>query len=141
MAAIEVTVEGLPELSRQFDRLSAKLQRRTLRGALRKAGRPVLKEAKRLVPVKTKALKRSLAMKTSVTRTTAVMTVGARKGAKGSPSSRVHLTEKGTAHSAAKPFLRPALVNKKQEALDRFTSALREEIALVTARAAAAGRR
>ena len=85
-------------------------------------------EAKRLVPVRTGALKRSIT--TAVERrrkgqAERVVVIGFKKP----HSRRAHLEEFGTRHSAAHPFMRPALDTKANEALSEMGDELAKGIA------------
>jgi HK97 gp10 family phage protein len=109
------------------------MQNKILRKAVGDASKIVLKTAKQKVPKgETGLLKKSLGRKISVNRRTGrvVAIVGPRTGYKSTkkgkkitklgeqfkaaevnPVRYAHLVEKGTKHSAPKPFLRPALDN------------------------------
>lgn len=111
-----MNVQGLASLEAQLVELGAQLGIKALAQASRRAFKPVLEAAQRLVPVDTGELRD--AIKLSVKKPKdgeSVVVVGLwiGKGAKGSkkiPSvRRWHWVELGTAHMAAHPYLRPAL--------------------------------
>jgi HK97 gp10 family phage protein len=84
---------------------------------LKDAADLVADEARRLVPVKSGALKRSI---TTTNPERSRLRSHANEvfiGFKPPISRRAHLTEFGTVHSAAKPFLRPALDGKAGQAI------------------------
>ena len=133
--AVTVEIEGLRFLAQQLENLEAKAQRKVLRGAVRKAARPVMKEMRAKVPVDEGETKRAIAQSVKVKRSIAHVDIGIRRKAKGRPGSRVHFIEFGTVHQPAQPFMRPALDTKKNEAVKRLGEALKEEIDKVTAKA------
>jgi len=128
VAVIRVVVSGDKQLIRKLQMLAASAQRRVVRPAANKAWTPVNKEAKRRCPVETGALKRSIGKRTQTYPRLGVVRVdvGARTGKKyhtegpdgrmRKPTKYAHWVEFGTAHSSAKPFLRPAFDTKRSEA-------------------------
>lgn len=124
---IEFSIEGAAEMERLLRALGPAVASRVGDKALRAAARPIVAEAKRLVPVRTGRLKRSIAVASERRRkgdNERVVLIGVKP-----PASRIaHLVEFGTAHSAARPFLRPALDGKAGEALDEMGRVLAEGI-------------
>jgi HK97 gp10 family phage protein len=119
-------IEGAKEIEALLRDMGPKVATRIGDKALKAAARPIVKEAKRLVPVKTGRLRRSIT---------------ARKGKSDGPAERsvvigfkppgrryAHLVEFGTSHSAAKPFFRPALDARARDALAAMTEALADGI-------------
>src|SRR5690554_412384 len=110
-------IEGLAALEAKLQELGAELGQKVLTAAARRAMRPVLEEAKRLVPKDTGALRDAITLSTGKPKegeTVAVagLRIGKSKGAKDGrmpPAARWHFVEFGTASQAARPFLRPAL--------------------------------
>jgi HK97 gp10 family phage protein len=94
--------------------------------ALAAAARVIVREAKRRVPVRTGQLKKSIAaIKGRGRASERLVQIGFRPPA----SRRAHFTEFGTSRSAAKPFMRPALDAKAEEALRVMTETLAVGIA------------
>lgn len=151
-------VRGLDALQAQLLELGAELGLKTLAEAARKAFKPVLDDAKSMVPVDTGELRDSL--KLSVVKSGSgdmAIAVGIRIG-KGTgskqarvaaaafgegqlnsrpPARRWHFIELGTAELAPHPFLRPALDKNASRVLE----ALKVEIAKGIARALKKGSR
>lgn len=107
-------INGLDKLEKKLLGLGPAVATRIGADALTAGAGPIIKEMRRLVPKKTGALKRSITSR-------AVK-------AHGSLLSRIigfrspgrfysHLVEFGTSHSAAKPFILPALDGRRQDAL------------------------
>lgn len=96
--------------------------------AVRAGIRVAVREAKRLVPVRTGRLRRSIVgrMSKRARQNERVAVLGFRQPT----SSRAHFTEFGTAHSSARPFVRPALDSQAGKMLE----AMGEELALYIAR-------
>ena len=145
---IDISMLGNKELSRQFDQLEPKVQKRLFRKGVRDAMRPVLKTAKELVPADTGDLRRSLKLragkrKRNVIRMT-VMT-GTReklklpdKGGGYYPMSveAGYFDKRLRRHVAARPYMRPALHKNKQLMLAILGKHVRAAIASSTRRAA-----
>jgi HK97 gp10 family phage protein len=132
---IDVEVAGL---IKQVGLMDTKLRRKILRKAVTNAARPMIKAAKSNLAklARTGLLSLSIGNKVKVyPRTiTAVAIVGARYGFKSKkytaiksgltgktrradPIRYAHLVERGTKHSRAFPFLRPAYAATKQDAM------------------------
>lgn len=81
MAKSGVTLTGDKELDRMFQRLPERVQRKVLRQAVSAALTPVVKVAKRSVPVDTKTLKKSIGKKIKTYKNDGVVwgAVGVRK--------------------------------------------------------------
>jgi HK97 gp10 family phage protein len=91
--------------------------------ALSAAARMIVREAKALVPVRTGDLKRSITYTRSGKgrgSNERLVLVGFRPPV----SRRAHFTEYGTARSAAKPFMRPVLDARAQDALNIMAEVL-----------------
>ena len=126
-----VKVDGIKELRRALDRLPKELQHASESNALREGMKPVLKTARGIAPVQDGLLKKAIGLTVRKGKNGVTARVGARTGFKGrslgfkmvkrgknkgkmterfqDPSKYSHLVEFGTSHSAAKPFIRPAV--------------------------------
>jgi HK97 gp10 family phage protein len=132
-----VKVDGLKELQRALSKLPVELQRASETNALREGMKPVLKTARAKAPTDTGLLKKAMGLTVRKGKNGITARVGARTGFKGrslgfkmvkrgklkgqmterfqDPSYYSHLVEYGTSHSAAKPFIRPAVENNTLE--------------------------
>ncbi len=119
---IDVRVFGEEVVARRLRDLPNKLVRKYVRAAYSKGATILAKEAKRRVPVKTGALKRSITRKIRVNQRQHYALVGADYAI----APHQHLVEFGSAErkrssggstgaSPPQPFLRPALENTKRE--------------------------
>lgn len=118
-------LEGVAELERAMKEFGPRFVNNTSGRALRAMAKPVVQRARELVPVGSGALKKSITTKLHRVRGGArVIDVGF----KTPTSRRAHLTEYGTRHSAAKPFMRPALDEEAQRSLDEMRRVLAEGI-------------
>jgi HK97 gp10 family phage protein len=115
-----VRVDGLRELRRSLAALPAELQRQSESSALREGMKPVLKTARALAPRDSGLLKKAIGLTVRKGKNGITSRVGARTGFRqqvarkgktvtADPSKYSHLVEYGTSHSAAKPFIRPAV--------------------------------
>jgi HK97 gp10 family phage protein len=121
-----VRVDGLKELQRALTKLPVELQRASETNALREGMKPVLKTARATAPSDTGLLKKAMGLTVRKGKNGITARVGARTGFKkqvtrkgksvmADPSKYSHLVEYGTSHSAAKPFIRPAVENNTSE--------------------------
>ena len=117
-------VVGARELERALKALGNEIGEKLLLAALRAGAKPIVKEARRLVPVRTGALKKAIAVIKATKRQRRRGLAGLFIGIKGSPARRAHLVEFGTVHFRARPYLRPALDAKAKEAIERANTFL-----------------
>lgn len=141
MSGFGMTVVGDVALLRKFEALPVKLQKKHGWNAMLKAGRRVVRAAKKRVPKNTGQLKKSLGMKRKLYRRsgTIVAIVGPRTGFRAvvngkphDPAKIAHLVELGHAgpHAAsAKPFLRPAMDETAQSNVVLIASELTKGLA------------
>lgn len=119
---IDVRVSGEEVVARRLRDLPKKLVRKYVKAAYSRGATVLLKEARRRVPEKTGNLKKALIRKIRVNNTQHYALVGPDH----SIAPHQHLVEFGTAKrqrssggstgaSPPRPFLRPALENKKRE--------------------------
>lgn len=133
------------QLQKAFQSLDRSVGPKIARKVLRAGGRPILAEARRLVPVLSGDLKGSLKIRTTVKKYRAIGYVQA-------TAPHAHLVEFGTKphsmkrkekgsffrkrrqHPGArpKPYLRPAFDSKKEQAVARARDILRQSILAVT---------
>ena len=125
-------INGLDETLAAFSLLTGKPARRVLRKAINAGANQVVRRAKALVPVESGTLKRSIGKKvgTSRDKSHVYAVIGPREdqkyvtfidGKKRDPANYVHLVELGTEHSAAKPFLRPAIESTRGEVVSAMS--------------------
>ena len=120
MAVRTSRITGAREMSRVLSKLPPKIGGRVLANAVRAGARVIAKEAKARVPVRTGALKKSIAVRKATGRRASRTGVRVHVGFLKPVSRRAHLTEFGTAHSAAQPFLRPAFDSRAPAALAKI---------------------
>jgi len=144
MATENVEIQGLDELERALLELEAKTAFKTLRGALAKGARPMIKEAKALAPKDTGALAQSIGMFSRKGRAgdrAAVVFVGPKSKSKtaielanskrAKPVKGVfygHMVEKGTVKMQPQPFLRPAFDAMAGRAIGIFANDLKKKV-------------
>lgn len=130
-----VRVEGLAYLNKKLLELEPKLQRKTLGKALKKAGKPVLQETKRLVPVDTGRLRTALKLRSKGPskkrphQQSVSVATPTRKQLKMRADEKGYypaVLEYGSASRKIqpRPYLRPALANQKEQALATLKSEL-----------------
>lgn len=98
--------------------LPINIQKNVMTGATRAGANVVRDEARRLVPVKTQALKKSIGLikRKAKSKTEVTFSITPRKGGKVNVFYG-RFRELGTSTSPAKPFLRPAIENSTDEVL------------------------
>jgi HK97 gp10 family phage protein len=130
---------GLNAIKRKLEELPAQLRRKAYRSALSSGARVIAKAAKRKVGKgESGMLKKSIGIKylPATTRSQALGLVGPKRGNGGiyngklrNPTRYAHLVEKGTRHSAAKPFLRPAMIETQSEVFSKMSAMIERAIA------------
>jgi HK97 gp10 family phage protein len=101
----EITVEGLAALEQALTQLPEKIERNVIRGALRAGSKVFLQEARRRVPIKTGALRKSIRI--SVRRTRSGLVAYTKAGDK--EAFYAQLVEFGTTAHFIKPSKAKAL--------------------------------
>lgn len=133
-AFIDISLLGDKELQTKFRLLPIKVQRKLLRQGMRKAGKLVRDEARRLVPVDTGALKKSLKVRAAIRKRGSfgarIMTgeraeLGIDPGASGYYPAVV---EFGSKTQPAQPYLRAAADAKRDEVFSIMRGAVRDGI-------------
>lgn len=124
---VDFKIEGAAEMERLLKELGPRTASKLGAQALRAGAKPILQEAKRLVPKDTRQLEKAITTKTerqqAMSDTRSVL-IGFRK-----PRSRIaHLLEFGTSKMPARPFMRPALDGKAKDALDEMGKVLGQGI-------------
>lgn len=128
---VTVKIEGLADLNRRLTQLPKAIQGRPLRTAVAAGGRVIQQEAKARVPVDTGLVRdriRVMSMRQEQRNARAEVVVGVRRVEKNTRRTDPfywRFIEFGTRFKPARPFLRPALENKRTEAVD----AIRERLA------------
>ncbi|HKX36646.1 MAG TPA: HK97-gp10 family putative phage morphogenesis protein [Rhizorhapis sp.] len=127
-----VKISGGPELEAALTELGGKIAGRLGTNAVRAGARVIAAAARQKVPVRTGRLKKSIRIFDD--RELSLAKGSERAAYAGTREPYAHLVEFGTAHSAAKPFLRPALDESAQDALDKLTDNLAGGIERETAK-------
>jgi HK97 gp10 family phage protein len=104
-ADLKVNSASVAELQRAMDRLSRQAEGRLARNATMAAARLVAEFARQVVPVRTGRLKASIKARRPKNRRNAKPVTAYANAA----ARYAFIVEHGSAHSAAKPFLRPAV--------------------------------
>jgi HK97 gp10 family phage protein len=137
MASInDKIVIGFTDVRRQLEGLPKSIVNKVVRRAVYAGATVVRNAAREKVPVDTGALKASIVARANKNKkgeisasVGIVRRVYKRGNKKGQQSRRyAHLVEFGTAHSAAQPFMRPAMDTRIDEILDTTAAKMREGI-------------
>lgn len=128
---VNFRVRGMRELAELLNKLGPEIATKVGDSALLAGAKPIVEEAKRLVPKRSGDLHDAIAARAQrkLQDDTRQVFVGILRSAPGSPSSRAHFTEFGTRHSAAKPFMRPAADAKAADAIREIGKALGRGVA------------
>jgi len=141
MTTIKLELNGFKELKEIFEQFPIEVQKSGTLDALKAGAKPMLEEAKSLVPVKSGKLKESLIIQSQKAGVLSVIKILASRKKGG---YHAHLVELGTKphtienvvigdkfykqieHPGAQkqPFLRPALLTKKDETIKIFAESL-----------------
>jgi HK97 gp10 family phage protein len=124
-----IDVIGAPELKAVLAALEPKVAKKLTRQAMRKAQKIVLADAKRLVPVDTGQLKKSLSIRAlKRSRSRFGVSVQTKEGLFKGEQFYGGFIELGTKKMQARPYLRPALYDNEARVREVFAGSLRELI-------------
>jgi HK97 gp10 family phage protein len=124
---VSFELKGAKEMEALLKDLGPRVATRLGDKALRAAARPIVKEAKRLVPKKTGALRKAITAVAS-SRGRAANERLVLIGFKPPVSRRAHFIEYGTSRQPAQPFIRPALDTMADDALKAMAESLASSI-------------
>ncbi len=96
MNGVDFELAGFDQVNKLFKTLPAKLEKRVLMGALRAAGRVIIKDARTRIPDRSGRLSKALGTKTASKRQGATLQVGVIDRGKGADAFYAHLVEFGT---------------------------------------------
>lgn len=122
---LQVSLQGDRELIEKLEGLPPRLTKKLTTSAMRKAAKPILDEAKRIVPVRTGTLRKSIrirALKRSRRRFGVQVITG--EGFFKGKTFYGGMVEYGTSRQAAQPFMRPAAKRKVGEVRRVFNEEL-----------------
>jgi HK97 gp10 family phage protein len=130
-----ISVTGIGSLQRALNRLPDELQKGGESAALRGGAKPITKAARAKAPQDSGQLRKSIGYNVKTIKGKRTARVGARKGWKAEvtrngrtvtadPSKYIHLVELGTSHSAAQPFIRPAVESTRGEVINAMADGL-----------------
>ena len=110
---LKVKIKGMNPLNKLLDALPDAMAKRIVRGALQASAKPIVKQARINVRVKTGNLRDSIgavkAEKRIERRGDIKVVIGARRFGKKYKGAHAHLVELGTKFALPRPFLEPAL--------------------------------
>lgn len=125
----KIDILGGEEMAKNIASLDKALAKKVVRVALRRAAKVSLKRAKELVPVDTGALRDSLRIKVGRIRNDEIkeakvyLTAGRKSGDR-KAGYYAFQVEYGTKHAKARPYLRPAV----EQTREQFAKDIQEEI-------------
>jgi HK97 gp10 family phage protein len=120
----KIRLEGADELNAAFDKLASRTGGILLAQAAAEGAKVLVNEAKRRAPVDTGTLRDGIqAQPTRLQQGRAQFAIGVSKR-----TWYGQLIEKGTRFIAARPFLRPSLDTKAQEATDKVGEVLKQAL-------------
>ena len=131
MAKDGLQILGDKQLAWNLRALPQKVKKKVVGKAMKAGAAVVAKAARQLAPVETGLLKRAIRAKATRNGNGKVYVAGnvAADTPYGfrRPAKYAHLVEFGTRHSAAKPFIRPAMEAKRSAAFDAVAAKARQE--------------
>jgi HK97 gp10 family phage protein len=150
---MKIKLEGINQISQRLEALPQALQKAAEKAVLRAGAVPIRKAAK--VHAKSSKdsglLGKSIGLEVKKAKGITVARIGPRKGMRqkitrtdkrtgrkyeemADPNNYSHLVEYGTSHSAAKPFIRPAIDSSKDQVVDAMAAGLDKHLTRVAAR-------
>ena len=103
----DVTVLGMEEILKKLKKLPERVQKNVLTGAIRASAKPIIKEARRLVPVRSGTLKKSIGVRKRRSKDRKIIKFSIAPLSKKGGFYGMFV-ENGTSKMAAHPFMRPA---------------------------------
>lgn len=153
---VSIALDGLRAMESRLAALGPELQKAAEKAVLRAGAVPIRKAAKRFAKNSkdTGLLMQSISLSVKKTKGVTSARVGPRRGMRkkvtrtnpttgatyeemADPNNYSHLVEYGTSHSAAKPFIRPAIDSAQDEVLSAMAAGLDKHLTRVAARLAA----
>ncbi len=149
---MNVKITGMRELNRTLERLPKELIRSSENAVLRAGAKPIEKAAKAKVTTDTGLLKKAIGIRVKKVNGVNSARIGPRTGFKGKslgkrkdkkgveterfqdPNKYSHLVEFGTSHSAAKPFIRPAIDTAQGQVVEAMGAGLEKHLDRTAAR-------
>ena len=110
-------VTGLDEVLRKLKKLPERVQKNVITGAIRAGAKPIVREAKALVPTKTGTLKKSIGIVKRKSKDKNIIHFSVAPRVK-KGGFYAHFVEFGTVKTSAHPFMRPAFEKKGEESID-----------------------
>lgn len=127
MAEVDVKID-MGDLLKKLRKLPERVQKKVLVGAVRAGAKPIIDEARRIVPKRTGNLAKSIGVNKRRSKGTIVhFSVSPRKGGK-YDGYYGHFVEFGTKKMAPRPFMRPAFENKGEESIDAVRAYMKKRI-------------
>ena len=120
-----IRVRGLPELERKLSSLKPKIERKLLRGALRKTGNKVKKKLRAGTPRRTGLSARRVRLQARVNASQGAF---AKISYRGRTSGIMGMRERGTVRQPARPFFERATAGWERETERDFRDALRQVV-------------
>lgn len=147
---MNVKITGMDSVRRNLRSLPKELMKSAETAVLRAGATPILKASKSMVPKDSGLLKKSLGLRVATLKGQKSARVGPRTGMKqtvsrklpngktiqvlADPNKYSHLVEYGTSHSAAKPFIRPAIDQSEGQVIDAMAAGLDKHLDKVAAK-------
>ncbi len=133
---VSITIEGGKKLDKKLNAMDRRVATKVLKKSFKAAMEPVKAEAKRLVPVDTGALRRSIRIATYKGKdyVGAVVRTGTRKQLKIPANAKSYypaFIEYGSQGERARPYLRSALFKKRKVVLNRVSDDIRKALETV----------
>ena len=145
-------IHGANAIAKALDKLPDELKKGGERRVLAAGAKPIVKAARGKVRKDSGNLKKSLGSKVKMIKGVRTARVGARTGfgkmverdgrmVYSKPTNYAHLVEYGTSRTAAKPFIRPAVDNTKNEVVQAMSEGLSKHLTSAVKRVKARRRR
>lgn len=128
----DVEILGMDAILKKLKILPERVQKNVLVGAVRASAKPMIKEAKSLVPVESGTLKKSIGIRKRRSKDKKIVRFSVAP-LKKKDGWYAHFVEFGTVKQTAHPFMRPAFEKKGMESIDEakkyMTKRIDKEIA------------
>lgn len=140
---LQIKIDGVNRLVMKLRKMAPSKAKRALSGAMNRAAKPIISEARKGAPKRTGIMKKSIGskLKKYAKGTFLFLIVGARRGfgtaiteegrktpRNYNPVNILHLIERGTKSRAARPFLLPAIARTKTKVIQVFKTELAKRV-------------
>jgi len=115
---VDVEINGMDQLLKKLKKLPYEIQEKVVKGAIRASAKPIVQDARRLVPKDSGDLKKSIGVVQRKSKQKNIVYFSVAPRLKKKHGFLAHFHEFGTVDMPAHPFMRPAFEAKGKDTID-----------------------